>query len=178
VLDEIGRGTSTYDGISIAWAVAEAMVQGRVKTLFATHYHELAALAAEHDSVGNYSVGVRRYRGEIVFLYRVEPGAASRSYGIEVAALAGVPDAVIERAQALLEHFECSPAAVAEAASRQRGLFDTPVPPVREQDGQDGQDRWDAGFLDIVRAIDPDGLTPVQALVELDKLVREARKRQ
>lgn len=172
VLDEIGRGTSTYDGISIAWAVAEAMVQARVKTLFATHYHELAALAGEHDSVGNYSVGVRRYRGEIVFLYRVEPGAASRSYGIEVAALAGVPDTVIERAQALLEHFERSPAAVAEAASRQRGLFDAPVPSARGQGGPD------AAFLDIVRAVDPDGLTPVQALVELDKLVREARKRQ
>jgi DNA mismatch repair protein MutS len=172
VLDEIGRGTSTYDGISIAWAVAEAMVHGRVKTLFATHYHELAALAAEHDSVGNYSVGVRRYRGEIVFLYRVEAGAASRSYGIEVAALAGVPPPVIERARALLEHFERSPAAVAEAASRQRGLFDAPTPAV----GPEGQE--EAAFLDLVRAIDPDGLTPVQALVELDKLVREARKRQ
>jgi DNA mismatch repair protein MutS len=148
------------------------MVQRRVKTLFATHYHELAALAGEHDSVGNYSVGVRRYRGEIVFLYRVEPGAASRSYGIEVAALAGVPSVVIERARALLEHFERSPAAVAEAASRQRGLFDGPVPSGRGQETEEGS------FLDIVRAVDPDALTPVQALVELDKLVREARKRQ
>ena len=172
VLDEIGRGTSTYDGISIAWAVAEAMVQRRVKTLFATHYHELAALAAEHDSVGNHSVGVKRYRGEIVFLYRVEPGAASRSYGIEVAALAGVPAPVIERARALLEHFERSPAAVAEAASRQRGLFDAPLPAATASGGNE------ESFLDTVRAIDPQGLTPVQALVELDKLVREARKRQ
>jgi len=172
VLDEIGRGTSTYDGISIAWAVAEAMVQRRVKTLFATHYHELAALAAEHDGVGNYSVGVRRYRGEIVFLYRVEPGAASRSYGIEVAALAGVPASVIERARALLEHFERSPAAVAEAAARQRGLFDAEAPAARPQEAAE------ADFLDLVRSIDPEDLTPVQALVELDKLVREARKRQ
>jgi len=172
VLDEIGRGTSTYDGISIAWAVAEAMVQRRVKTLFATHYHELAALAAEHDSVGNYSVGVKRYRGEIVFLYRVEPGAASRSYGIEVAALAGVPAPVIERARALLDHFERSPTAVAEAASRQRNLFDQQDPSAR------GAGPDEEGFLEIVRAIEPDTLTPVQALVELDKLVREARKRQ
>jgi DNA mismatch repair protein MutS len=172
VLDEIGRGTSTYDGISIAWAVAEAMVQRRVKTLFATHYHELAALAGEHDGVGNYSVGVKRYRGEIVFLYRVEPGASSRSYGIEVAALAGVPATVIERARSLLDHFERSPAAVAEAAARQRGLFDVTAPgavPSKEDEGT---------FLDMVRGIEPDGLTPVQALVELDKLVREARKRQ
>jgi DNA mismatch repair protein MutS len=172
VLDEIGRGTSTYDGISIAWAVAEAMVQRRVKTLFATHYHELAALAAEHDGVGNHSVGVKRYRGEIVFLYRVEPGAASRSYGIEVAALAGVPAPVIERARSLLDHFERSPAAVAEAAARQRGLFDAQGPTAAASGDEE------RSFVERVRAIDPDGLTPVQALVELDKLVREAQKRQ
>jgi DNA mismatch repair protein MutS len=172
VLDEIGRGTSTYDGISIAWAVAEAMVRTRVKTLFATHYHELAALAGEHDGVGNYSVGVKRYRGEIVFLYRVEPGAASRSYGIEVAAIAGVPTPVIERARGLLDHFERSPAAVAEAAARQRGLFDGPG---RDETGGVHEDR---AFLDLVRAIEPERLTPVQAIVELDKLVREAQKRQ
>jgi len=172
VLDEIGRGTSTYDGISIAWAVAEAMVEKRVKTLFATHYHELAALAGEHDSVGNYSVGVKRYRGEIVFLYRVEPGAASRSYGIEVAALAGVPGPVIERARGLLDHFERGPAVVAEAAARQRDLFDAPG---IDETGSPHEGQL---LLDLVRAIEPDRLTPVQALVELDKLVREARKRQ
>src|SRR4029453_16800933 len=97
VLDEIGRGTSTFDGISIAWAVAEHLHDApeRPRTLFATHFHELTALAAEQPRVRNLSVAVTEWKGEIVFLRQIVPGPASRSYGVEVAALAGVPATVV-----------------------------------------------------------------------------------
>ncbi len=109
ILDEIGRGTSTYDGLSIAWAVAEELVnkngQG-VKTLFATHYHELTDLARTHQRVRNYSIGVREWQGEIIFLHKLMKGGTSRSYGIQVAALAGVPTQVVKRAKEILHSIE------------------------------------------------------------------------
>lgn len=107
LLDEIGRGTSTYDGLSIAWAVAEYMhdVIG-CKTLFATHYHELCALASSHPRVHNVSVAVRQVGTEVVFLHKLVSGAANRSYGIEVARLAGLPKLVLTRAKYLLEALE------------------------------------------------------------------------
>jgi DNA mismatch repair protein MutS len=107
ILDEIGRGTSTYDGVSIAWAVAEHL-HDRIgaKTLFATHYHELGALAATHPRVRNVSVAAREWKGEVVFLRKLVPGGASRSFGVEVAKLAGLPGSVIERARAILRTLE------------------------------------------------------------------------
>jgi len=135
VLDEIGRGTSTYDGVSIAWAVAEHL-HDRVgaKTLFATHYHELAALAAQHARVRNVSVAAREWKGEVVFLRKLTAGNASRSFGVEVAKLAGLPPAVIDRARAILRTLEAdAPAAGADVprpvvpaeaeAGAQLGLF-------------------------------------------------------
>jgi DNA mismatch repair protein MutS len=109
ILDEIGRGTSTYDGISIAWAVAEFIATApgkRAKTLFATHFHELTRLAELFDCVKNYNVAVREWSGEIVFLRRIVPGGTDKSYGIHVADLAGLPEEVIERAKAILRHLE------------------------------------------------------------------------
>ena len=112
VLDEIGRGTSTYDGVSIAWAVAEHIHdQIGAKTLFATHYHELAALAADRPRVRNVSVAAREWKGEVVFLRKLVPGGANRSFGVEVAKLAGLPEAVIARAGAILRSLEVMPAA-------------------------------------------------------------------
>jgi DNA mismatch repair protein MutS len=107
VLDEIGRGTSTYDGVSIAWAVAEHL-HDRVgaKTLFATHYHELCALAGLHPRVRNVSVAAREWKGEVVFLRKLSAGGASRSFGVEVAKLAGLPEAVVDRARAILRTLE------------------------------------------------------------------------
>lgn len=107
ILDEIGRGTSTYDGVSIAWAVAEYLhdVIG-CKTLFATHYHELCALAAARPRVRNFSVAVRQWQDEIVFLHKLVPGGANRSYGIEVARLAGLPRSVLGRAREILAALE------------------------------------------------------------------------
>lgn len=109
ILDEIGRGTSTYDGLSIAWAVAEELAgkNGRgIKTLFATHYHELTDLAAKTNNIQNYSIAVREWNNSIIFLHKLVQGATNRSYGIQVASLAGVPDHVIHRAGEILRDIE------------------------------------------------------------------------
>ncbi len=109
ILDEIGRGTSTYDGLAIAWAVAEDLVNKNskgIKTLFATHYHELTDLATTHHRVHNYSIGVREWNDTIIFLHKLIKGGTNRSYGIQVAGLAGVPDRVIKRAQEILSNIE------------------------------------------------------------------------
>ena len=109
LLDEVGRGTATFDGLSIAWAVAEYLIvnaRHRAKTLFATHYHELTKLAASHPGVKNYCMAIQEAGKEIVFLRRVTPGVADRSYGIEVARLAGLPREVITRASQILERLE------------------------------------------------------------------------
>ena len=109
ILDEIGRGTSTFDGLSIAWAVAEYLHDTpglSPRTLFATHYHELADLARTHARVGNAHFAVREWGEDVIFLRRLLPGAANRSYGIQVARLAGLPAAVIERAREILRNLE------------------------------------------------------------------------
>jgi DNA mismatch repair protein MutS len=107
ILDEVGRGTSTHDGLSLAWAIAEHLhnVVGS-RTLFATHYHELTRLATVLPGVRNYRVAVRELGNEVIFLYRILPGASDRSYGIHVARLAGVPAEVLVRAEDLLADFE------------------------------------------------------------------------
>ncbi len=169
VLDEIGRGTSTFDGISIAWAVAEHLHDApeRPRTLFATHYHELTALAAERPRVRNLSVAVAEWKGTIVFLRQIVPGPASRSYGVEVAALAGVPAAVVERARALLGRLETrghaepypGPPSHAPAATNQLSLFGPPDTQLRRE----------------LAALDPERLTPLEALAILARLVDQAR---
>ncbi|MCB1380639.1 MAG: DNA mismatch repair protein MutS, partial [Alphaproteobacteria bacterium] len=107
ILDEIGRGTATYDGLSIAWAVLEHLHGvNRCRALFATHYHEMVTLADRLDGVENATVTVREWEGEVVFLHEVRKGAADRSYGVQVARLAGLPDAVIARAREVLDMLE------------------------------------------------------------------------
>jgi DNA mismatch repair protein MutS len=109
ILDEIGRGTSTFDGISIAWAVAEHLLDNnkcRARTLFATHYHELAELALTRKGVGNYNVAVREYQDKIIFLRQILPGTSDKSYGIHVAKLAGLPQSVVDRANEILGNLE------------------------------------------------------------------------
>jgi DNA mismatch repair protein MutS len=171
ILDEIGRGTSTFDGISIAWAVAEHLHDAaeRPRTLFATHYHELTALAAERPRVRNLSVAVAEWQGTIVFLRQIVPGPAPRSYGVEVAALAGVPTAVVERARRLLDQLEAgehlgAPMAegprAAGGASGQLSLFGSVESRLRHE----------------IEALDPDRLTPLDALAILARLVETARR--
>jgi DNA mismatch repair protein MutS len=107
LLDEVGRGTSTFDGISIAWALAEYIVNViRARTLFATHYNELTELALTLDGVRNYNISVREWGDEIIFLRKIEEGPADKSYGIQVARLAGIPDSIIARAKEVLNNLE------------------------------------------------------------------------
>ena len=107
MLDEIGRGTSTFDGLSIAWAVAEYLHNAvGAKTLFATHYHELTELAVTLPRVKNYNVAVREWHDQVIFLHKILPGGTDKSYGIQVARLAGLPKEVIQRAKEVLANLE------------------------------------------------------------------------
>jgi DNA mismatch repair protein MutS len=170
LLDEIGRGTSTYDGVSIAWAVSEHLHDVvRCKTVFATHYHELTQLADELSAVRNYTVDVREIGDEVLFLHRLRPGGADRSYGIEVGRLAGLPPAVLARARAILPlleggHLVASRASGVErpaAADAQLGLFLPAAPhPVIER----------------LRGLNTNAMTPLQALQLLAELAKAANE--
>lgn len=178
LLDEIGRGTSTFDGLSIAWAVAEHLHERRAgaKVLFATHYHELTRLAAELPRVRNVHVAVREWKDDIIFLHRVVPGGTDRSYGIQVARLAGLPAEVVARARALLQEFEQSapePAAPAGVDAGQLALFGGPG---ARRSGETGPPAATAPtphpVLKELAALDPDRLTPLEALMALHELRR------
>jgi DNA mismatch repair protein MutS len=121
ILDEIGRGTSTFDGLSIAWSVAEFLYDKiKARTLFATHYHELTKLASERKGVCNFNVAVREWNDQIIFLRKIVPGGADKSYGIQVARLAGLPKEILDRAKDILSHLEQPDGAVARTARRKR----------------------------------------------------------
>lgn len=170
VLDEIGRGTSTFDGVSIAWAVAEYLhdnTRVAAKTLFATHYHELAELARTRDRVQNWNIAVKEWNDQIIFLRRIVKGSASHSYGIQVARLAGIPLQVIDRAKEVLHNLEAGELALEEppplarkrgqkrpAESPQLSLFAAGPDPLREK----------------LQEIDVSVLTPLEALNVLDGL--------
>ena len=173
ILDEIGRGTSTFDGLSLAWAIAEHLAsnaRARPKTIFATHYHELTDLADALPSVANFHVVAREWKDEIVFLRKVVAGRSDRSYGIQVARLAGLPHAVVTRAREILNGLERDelsrggrPSLSGQPADerRQLGLFQAPA-------------ERDDPISARLRAVDVDNLTPIQALTILAELKREA----
>ncbi len=166
ILDEIGRGTSTYDGISIAWAVAEfiAATPGkRARTLFATHFHELTRLEELFDCVKNYNVAVREWNDEIVFLRRIVPGGTDKSYGIHVADLAGLPEAVVDRARAILRHLEEQ--ALADNVSGQG-----PVGRVRHPSQLFLFADQPHPVIEALRSLKPDELSPLDALMKLREL--------
>jgi DNA mismatch repair protein MutS len=170
LLDEVGRGTSTFDGLAIAWAVAEHLHDStRARVLFATHFHELTDLARERPRVKNLSMAVREWGGEVIFLRRVTDGAASRSYGIEVARLAGLPDSIIVRAREILGNLErgeldeSGAARIAHhagVASPQMGLF-APA---------------ESRVLDELRALDVERMAPLDALNLLAGIVARLRE--
>ncbi|MCC6483851.1 MAG: DNA mismatch repair protein MutS [Armatimonadetes bacterium] len=167
LLDEIGRGTSTYDGLSIAWAVAEHILQLRARTLFATHYHHLNDLASQKDGVRNYRVAVKEEPDRIIWLHKIMPGGTDRSYGVQVARLAGLPEEVILRAEEILKDLESAPnsdvhAAPSETALKrqQLTLFEAAVPPVVEK----------------LRKLDIQTMSPVEALTALWQLQKEAEE--
>ena len=144
ILDEIGRGTSTFDGLSIAWAVAEHLLDHpscRCRTLFATHYHELTELALTRKGVRNYNIAVREYGDQIIFLRQIVPGAADKSYGIHVAKLAGLPRDVIERAGEILENLEDNAVGYSGQPAAVRKLRETSAPyGTKKKKGQGGRD--------------------------------------
>jgi len=158
VLDEIGRGTSTYDGLSLAWAIVEYVHNHprlRAKTLFATHYHELTELANLLPNVRNYNVAVTEddAAGTVVFLHRIVPGGADRSYGIHVAQMAGLPKTVINRAQEILATLEASSGDVVKtepSTANQIALFPETNP-----------------LLDELKSLDVSSMTPLEALNKL-----------
>ncbi len=128
ILDEIGRGTSTFDGLSIAWSVAEFLHDKiKARTLFATHYHELTKLAAERSGVCNFNVAVREWNDQIIFLRKIVPGGADKSYGIQVARLAGLPKEILDRAKEILSHLEAPNGALAQPgkAKKRRSISNT-----------------------------------------------------
>ncbi|HEX6742487.1 MAG TPA: DNA mismatch repair protein MutS, partial [Sphingomicrobium sp.] len=170
ILDEIGRGTSTYDGLAIAWAVVEAMHdQVQCRTLFATHYHELTRLAGRLDCLSLHHVRAREWKGDLVLLHEVAEGAADRSYGIAVAKLAGLPPAVVARARSVLAKLEAGRDATGGIAA---GLDDLPLFAIAAEP-EHGPDPL-AAALD---AVEPDSLSPREALEELYKLKRLAAER-
>ena len=168
LLDEIGRGTATFDGLSIAWAVAEHLARSDAspKTLFATHYHELVDLAADIPGVGNLHVSAREWQDSVVFLRKIEPGGSDRSFGIQVARLAGLPAGVVVRAQEILGNLERTEFD-REGRPRLAHSDSAPAPAGRQLALFSGQDE---AVLDDLRRADPDQLTPIQALALLAEL--------
>ena len=173
IMDEIGRGTSTYDGLSIAWAVAEHLhdLNGRgVKTLFATHYHELTELAQTKERVRNYNIAVKEWNDEIIFLRKLVEGGTNRSYGIQVARLAGIPGKVVSRAKKILNRIEN---AEHEPVGESNG---------RGQDKRGGQQQVQLELftppgqeiIKKIRRLDLTSMTPIEALNYLDELQKEA----
>jgi len=173
ILDEIGRGTSTYDGLSIAWAVAEHLhdLGGKgVKTLFATHYHELTELAERKPRVKNFHITAKEWNEEVIFLRKLAPGPTNRSYGIQVARLAGIPPAVIRRAKKILYRIESgqAPAAVAEpSAAPAEG------PENRKPVQMDLFRHPEAAVIEALKALDVTRMTPLEALNALNRLQKK-----
>ena len=161
ILDEIGRGTSTSDGLSLAWALAEHMHNTSVRTLFATHFHELTALANQFKGVKNYNVAVREWKDKIIFMHKIIPGGSDDSYGIYVAKLAGIPETVIRRSKEILSELEIGTPNPYAKENKQLNLFTPTIQP----------------HLDEIHAaleeIDINTLTPIEALKKLDELKKK-----
>ena len=183
LFDEVGRGTSTFDGLSIAWSIVEYLHERpevAARTLFATHYHELNAMAERYERVKNYRISVREHEGKIIFLRKLVPGGADHSYGIEVAKMAGLPQEVVVRAREILQHLESQQLDVGgepdddsvaakqadadavpdldESATPQMSLFQQGPDPVAQELKEELQD------------VDPNRMTPVEALMKLSEL--------
>ena len=172
ILDEIGRGTATWDGLSIAWAVLEHLHgANRCRALFATHYHEMTQLAAKLEGVENATVAVREWNGEVIFLHEVRKGAADRSYGVQVARLAGLPPAVVERAREILDALE---AGARDGAARPAALIDD-LPLFRSAPPAPVPQPRSSAVEERLQGLQPDTLSPREALDLVYELVTLAR---
>ena len=163
ILDEIGRGTSTYDGLSLAWALAEHFQKSKARTLFATHFHELTALADERAGVKNYNVAVKEWKDEIIYTHKIVPGSSDDSYGIYVAKLAGIPKDIIARSRQILTRLELQDNLKDQlkggsASEEQLSLFTAKPDPVLEQ------------VRSVIEEMDINRLTPLAALNEIQTL--------
>jgi len=208
LLDEVGRGTSTYDGLSIAWAVIEFLTTNKnvkCKTLFATHYHELTKLEAEFSGVKNYSVGVKKIGEEIIFLHKIVKGAADESYGIEVARLAGLPQAVLDRSKEILMKLEeenleekditkrtsevklVEAAVVIEKVEKNIEVIETPNVEIeklpakevaKKQEKPVQMDFYEItrrSFVDEISRLDLMNMTPLDAMTKLNELIKKSK---
>ena len=172
IFDEIGRGTSTYDGMSIARAVLEyTCLKIGAKTLFATHYHELTSMKYSVEGVKNYNIAVKKDGDDITFLRRIEAGPADGSYGVEVSKLAGVPEAVVKRAKEILLQLEMKDAEKADDAVQQ--YYENNDNLLKDRFVND--DKY-SSFVDKVKGIDVDNLTPIEAIAQLHSIVEDAMK--
>ncbi|MBA7711054.1 DNA mismatch repair protein MutS [subsurface metagenome] len=170
ILDEIGRGTSTYDGLSIARAVAEYIHNHPrlgAKTLFATHFHEMVELAGFLPRVKNFNIAVTEESGEVIFLYKIVPGGVDKSYGIHVAKLAGLPKSVVHRAQEVLGELEEDSSRTGRVAKRRRKKEPAPQLSLFGQKPP---------LLDELEKLEIDSLTPLEALTRLYELQQKARE--
>ncbi len=164
ILDEIGRGTSTFDGISIAWGVSEMLCRLKCRTLCATHYHELTALAESQKNVKNYTVAVREWNDRVIFLHKVLAGTADKSYGIHVARIAGVPAEVIKRSREILTQLE-------------NGIFLQKMPTEQMELFKPGEGTGEHQVLEKLKEINPDNISPQEALALLYELIREVKEK-
>jgi DNA mismatch repair protein MutS len=184
LLDEVGRGTSTFDGLSLAWAIVEHLhetASSAARTLFATHYHELDALSERLERVKSYSVRVREHNGKVVFLRTLVPGGADHSYGIEVARMAGLPASVVARAKSVLRHLEAHDVAGEVGVVSGDGMPSVGRPAVRGLEAADAlpvalgvADPIATDVLDRLSALKPDRMTPIEALMALADLKKTA----
>ena len=183
LLDEIGRGTSTYDGISIAWAITEYLHEQkkmRPKVLFATHYHELIEMADRYERIKNYHISVKEIGNKVIFMRKLEPGGSEHSFGIHVARMAGMPSSVLKRANAMLEILESKNESISDREKREKKLPE----PTHSVPGEGFQLSFiqldDPTLLDIrdrLLDIDIDTLTPLDALMKLNEIKKIVKKK-
>ncbi len=187
LLDEIGRGTSTFDGVSIAWSIVEYLHQNparTARTLFATHYHELNELSELYQRVKNFKADVREYGGKVVFLHKIVEGSADHSYGIHVAEMAGLPKAVTSRAKEILKNLESFELSATESASLSHGGAKMPKPHkvlTKTKEGDLQIEMFQLGDEELrqkIKGVDVNNLTPVEALnkiAELKKIIEKEK---
>jgi DNA mismatch repair protein MutS len=171
ILDEVGRGTSTYDGLAIAWAAVEHLHGvNACRALFATHYHELTQLAQDLPGAANASLRAREWKNDLVFLHEIQPGPADRSYGVQVARLAGLPKRAVTRASQILKRLEADP-----KTADNLPLFAAALEPARDFDVDEAPSA-PSRLAQLLDDVDPDALTPREALDILYRLKAETRE--
>ena len=168
ILDEIGRGTSTYDGFSLAWAVSEYLQSKKVKTLFATHFHELTALSRKYKGVKNYNVAVKKEGEDVIFLHKIMEGSTDESYGIYVAKLAGIPEKIIKRAEVILNTLELEGKIQDKIIEKESISYPSLFENIKESEKEENKDI--EKIRKEIEKIEIEKITPIEALLKLKEL--------